>query len=125
MNHCHNRGYIVDASTEVPADEHVYARPGEPLVGCNRIACSVCGAAVRQWRGVRQAEVPHTRAEHEALYATTDPDASRFLTRDHSGQRFRVYACRCSATETSNARDLAREILDIDWWACAGHPEPA
>jgi hypothetical protein len=122
-NHCHARGYLVGARTEIPDDEHEYARPGAPVVGCNRIACSACGARVRQWRGVRLADTPYDADAHAALFATDEPDGARFFTRDHGGELFRVYACRCSATETSNALDLARGFIEFDWWACDGHPE--
>jgi hypothetical protein len=123
MNHCHARGYLVGARTEIPEDEHAYARPGEPVIGCNRIECSACGARVRQFCGVRLADTPRSPDEHAALFAIADPAGTRFLTREGGGALFRVYACRCSATETANALDLARGFLDFDWWGCGGHPE--
>jgi hypothetical protein len=123
MKQCHARGYLVGANTELPDDERVYQRADQPVVGCNRVLCGVCGAQVRQWRGFRQAEVPRGKAEHAELFTTSDPDVSRYLTRENGGEMFRVYACNCSATEICNAVDLGREFIEFDGWGCGGHPE--
>jgi hypothetical protein len=113
----------VGPTLEIPTAEHVYRRPGAPLIGCNRIACSACGARVRSFAGVRIARSPRGAAERRALYTTADPAASPFLTPERGGALFRVYACECEATETSSSASLDRELLDIDTWRCGGHPE--
>ena len=123
MKYCESRGYLVGAQRLLPTDPRHYAVAGGPLVGCNHIQCSTCGASVRNWPGFRIAAQPITRAEHAELYATRAPESSRYLTRDGGGDQFRVYACQCSHTEIASATDLDRGFIEFDGWACAGHPE--
>lgn len=123
MKYCDARGYLVGPAYTIPTDPRTHALAAGPVVGCNHLKCSVCGAVVRNWPGLRLALTPVTQAEKDALYATPAPDISHYLTREGGGHLFRVYACKCSHTQISSATDLDRGFIEFDSWACAGHPE--
>lgn len=120
--HCLFDGALVGTQFPVPDDAGDFYADAKRLVGCNRLACPDCGAAVRHFDGYRLSREPDGRAgEIALLYETTDPSAQALLTRSMSGADFRVYVCRCNYEQTAAVRKLAQGDVAVNW-ACAGHP---
>lgn len=126
MNTCARSGYLVDATSTLPADASMVHVERLTVVGCTRIRCDGCGAFVRNVPGLAfrtRADQPH--ATLSELYDTKDLASSPLL---HATEPdFRLYLCRCNRWLESSAHACREPDLDPLTdpqmpWRCAGHP---
>jgi hypothetical protein len=54
------------------------------------------------------------------IYEERDPARSPHLTPKRLGDRYRVYACRCTYDESGGLNRVS--LRDVPW-RCAGHPQ--
>src|SRR5262249_30653745 len=91
MNYCLHGGYLVNACGTVPTDPNEYYAEGLPKIGCNRLRCGRCQAAVRQV-AKRTFCNEHADVDLNALYEAADLSTSPVLKQDEGT---RLYLCRC------------------------------
>jgi len=117
MNHCVLGGFLVDASTALPIDPIDHDGGIVPVAGCNNLACTQCGKAVRSVAG-RAAETDLAK-----LYAAAD-----LSTVVRSAATTRMYLCTCkSYFQVQGSQALDDPELPPGYeanlpWRCAGHP---
>ncbi len=120
--HCFARGMLVSCRHWIPRDAIEYGATESilPAVGCNRLHCHDCGAALRVLPG--WCPSAHAQVPAEQVYLAADPAAVAGLERDSLAN---LYACRCCLHAERNTQSLEsiddRRMLDLPW-ACAGHP---
>lgn len=117
---CGSSGWLVAANGFIPRAEYDHQTPAlEMRVGCNRVHCTVCKAAVKQQPGFEVARGSYIAKD---LYATED--WSRFLA---TGQLVphpsaRLYVCLCRDGLVVADTNLApEEDMPDPTWVCAGH----
>lgn len=117
---CASHGWLVPANGFIPAAEYDHQTPAlEMRVGCNRVHCTVCNAAVKQQAGF---EVALSARIAKELYATDD--WSRFLAAGQlvSHPSARLYVCLCRDGLVVADTNLApEEDMPEPTWVCAGH----
>lgn len=102
----------------LPSDPSVAYAGGEPHVGCNRLVCSACNAAVRHVDRRRvTSHHPPPRAELTRLHESKDPAASPLL---EATPHARTYLCRCDWYTAGIGPPIHVSRLDQSWY-CAGH----
>jgi hypothetical protein len=131
LNHCApDADLLVPPQRPIPDDaaDFVWPTPS-PLIGCNHLVCTRCGAKVRNVAGWRlRGDVG--AADCARLLALDDwnstelPDMNALAERD-SGER--SYVCRCNGLAVANPRALHRGGIADDHpapvgWGCGGHP---
>ncbi len=122
MNVCDLGGYVVDASVALPTDPIDHDAGSLPVMGCTRIQCSQCGAAVRSVAGRNlRSEETDLRQLYEVEDLATSPAVYAIATT-------RLYLCRCrSWFEVQGSHALDDPDLEPPYapnlpWRCAGHP---
>lgn len=119
MNFCDGRGYLVGGNKALPDDASEYQTElGYPVVGCNKLACNRCGAAVRSHPGLYPLS-GDTALDCVAVYTTSDWSTVPGMKAD---PEYRLYVCRCSHYEADSERPLLRDDSDPSPWHCSGHP---
>ncbi len=111
-------GYCVSADEWLPDDVFDYDWVQlSPIVGCNRLLCSSCGADVRSALGVAIPDEVDPKDAYELMGAH---DLSRFSP----SPSCRAYACRClKANVTSFFQARSENDMDPGTpWHCGGHP---
>lgn len=122
MNLCDLGGYVVDASVALPTDSIDHDAGSLPVMGCTRIQCSQCGAAVRSVAGQN---LRSEGTELRQLYALEDLTASPAV---YAVATTRLYLCKCRSwfeVEGSHALDdpgLEPAYATNLPWRCGGHP---
>jgi hypothetical protein len=122
INHCYERGYLVDGKHHVPSNPTEHFFDGLWYVyGCNRLGCARCGCHVRQQAGVGL-DRRLTPVEVDAAYS--EPTLSSLpalsVTED-----VRLYLCRCSYWLEHDLRSLTPDEGPVlPPWRCVGHPAP-
>jgi hypothetical protein len=122
---CIDGGYVVSGAHPLTTDPTDHSAANLPVVGCNNLRCSRCGATVRSAPGVGRKLKNTTPAEiYEAKDLATAPDIVATLP------ELRFYVCRCTAFLENGWRRMEEHDVDlkdaIDLpWRCAGHPAPA
>jgi hypothetical protein len=130
-NVCFNDGHLVGGQFEVPEDPSDYCWSSrDPVVGCNRLRCTVCGEAVKQQLGYfLVAELPASRAEWKSwtalLYGQADWSGVPYVSRNAGS---RTCVCHCGPVTESWMKGLAISSVDGDPysgnripWTCQGH----
>ena len=122
MNVCDLGGYVVAASIALPTDSIDHDAGNLPVMGCTRIQCSQCGAAVRSVAGRNlHGQQPDLRQLYEVEDLAGSPAVYAIATT-------RLYLCRCRSwfeVEGSHALDdpdLAPPYALHLPWRCSGHP---
>ncbi len=126
MNTCARSGYLVDSTSAMPADASVVQVERLPIVGCTKLVCDRCKAAVRNAPGVAfRTKEEQPGSTLAALYDTEDLASSPLL---HATRpKFRLYLCRCSRWLESSEHACGEPDPDVftdpqTAWHCAGHP---
>ena len=115
---CSDDGYLVPASGWLPGTDfdHQFLRWG-PRLGCARLRCGRCGAAVKSAAHLRPSWHGTAAATWEAL------DEGRAL--DRGAGDGRLYACRCQIAAIHAEQAVSNPdgpAGDLSSWRCAGHP---
>lgn len=116
---CDDGGLLVGTATLIPGDPYARYMKGGPHVGCNRLACSRCGAAVRHFDGVQLVRELLSSDEYAQLWAAVAPTTSPLL-RTASIPQIRFYFCKCFNFYTAGI--VYAPSREDAGWACAGHP---
>lgn len=114
--------WLVSLERELPMNPAVAYDGKHPVIGCNHLVCTTCGADVRHVdsRSVTS-RLPPGRQQLGELYDSPDPAVSPLLNSSPVHAKSRTYFCRCDWYAVNLAD--ARWINDIDQtWQCAGHP---
>jgi len=126
MNRCANNGCLVDTKLPLPTDPtELYVAPLPP-VGCNKLRCVHCGAAVRNAPGLAFATRDDvSAAQLSELYDLKDLTKSRLIDTTHP--KFRLYICRCSRWLENDHHFITTPDRDVFTdpnvpWRCDGHP---
>ncbi len=126
---CANHGLLVDGRARLSTDPcEYYDERVRELVGCARLRCTKCEAAVRTgplWLVPTRS----IQAEIATLYGTKDWSTLSYVHEDKVYDHPpRLYACRCRwwvATRVDSIDNEHDSESDPDLpWTCAGHPQP-
>jgi hypothetical protein len=118
MKYC-SKVLLVGLDDELPSDPTVAYEGTPPLIGCNRLFCSACGAVVRHTDSrSTTSNAPPPKADLEKLYESSDPASSPLLDSAPIYKDTRTYFCRCEWAATAIVRFAAS--LDAPW-QCGGH----
>jgi hypothetical protein len=125
MNRCARNGYLVDVPSSIPTDPTDVGLEDLPIVGCNAVRCSRCGALVRNAPGLAfRTPDEVASATLAALYATADLASSPLLHATNPDHR--LYLCTCSRWLETGQHACSEPDPDPNDpsmpWACAGHP---
>lgn len=117
---CGSHGWLVGASGFIPTAEFDHQTPAlEMRVGCNRVHCTVCNAAVKQQVGFEVARGARIAKE---LYATDDWSGFLSAGKLVSHPSARLYVCLCRDGLVVGDTNLApEEDMPEPTWVCAGH----
>jgi hypothetical protein len=111
-------GYCVSAAEWLPDEPFDYDWVQlSPIVGCNQLMCSSCGAKLRSVVGV---ELPPELTAKDVYELMGAHDLSRFT----ASPSCRAYACHCFRTNVTTFFRVRSEN-DMDEgtpWRCDGHP---
>lgn len=122
MNVCDLGGYVVDANVALPTDPIDHDAGNLPVMGCTRIQCSQCGAAVRNVAG---RNLRSEGTDLRQLYALEDLTTSPAV---YAAAITRLYLCKCrSWFEVEGNHALDDPDLEPAYathlpWRCSGHP---
>ncbi len=118
LNFCEAGGFLVGGRAEVPDDASEYqAEMRRPVVGCNQITCSRCGATVRSTPGLFPLPLKAPR-DWAAIYETNDWSALPEMDADPI---YRLYVCKCRYEAVNGSQPLLRDDTAASPWSCAGH----
>jgi hypothetical protein len=112
--------YLVGLDHELPTDPRLANDGTTPVVGCNHLVCSSCGAVVKHADGrSRGSHYPPGDIE-SALYESSDPASSPYLDNKAVDAQSRVYFCRCDWADVNIGG--VKSIGSIEaMWSCGGH----
>ncbi len=118
LNFCHADGYLVGGRGELPDNTSEYqAEMRRPVIGCNQVTCTRCGAAVKSQPGLFPLVVDAPR-NWTTIYATDDWSTAPEMGRDPAS---RLYGCKCRYDAVTGSTPLLRDDMSATPWRCAGH----
>jgi len=121
MTYCAD-AVLVGLDHELPSDPAIAYSGRPPVIGCNHLVCSNCGAVVRHAdsRSTTRTDSPGTAVLRE-LYESATPASSPLLDATPLHRASRAYFCRCDWRAVNLGGTLFLELIDQPW-ACGGHP---
>ncbi|CAN5269370.1 hypothetical protein BH09MYX1_BH09MYX1_58160 [soil metagenome] len=118
LNFCEAGGFLVRGNGELPDDASEYqAEMRRPVIGCNQVTCTPCGAAVKSKPGLFPLVVDGPR-DWTTIYETDDWSTVPGMDRDPA---YRLYVCACRFDAVRGSRPLRRDDTSATPWSCAGH----
>ncbi len=124
MNYC-AEAVLVGLDHELPSDPAVAYSGKPPIIGCNHLVCTSCGADVHHADSrSTTSNYPPAQADLVALYESSNPASSSLLDSAPRHRQSRAYVCRCDWTAVNLGGALFLEHIDQPW-KCGGHHPPA
>ena len=120
MKYC-AEAVLVGLDHELPSDAAVAYSGSPPIVGCNHLVCTQCGADVHHADSrSTTSNYPPAHADLVDLYESSNPAGSSLLDSALRHRQSRAYFCRCDWTAVNLGGTLYLEYIDQPW-KCGGH----